>query len=244
MNLYKIGLLLLILTILLPTYSCNAEQNYPNCGELSSFYYANTSSELIDKMRTDAWKEEKNETQVERRLYLRNLNEIPFPSNVPFTYTSIDYGDGAHTVELYIQPHRRDHVTITCCYPRITYSYTYPDSGEKVDYIGSIEYTFYRVYIYHHQILQSVEDFYNIYYSKNFPDSRAEIINGDLYIQQKDVTLLYFDLNPGIGVVRFFNDTENSIAIPYEVLLPLCQWELIPVNPWERESVTDHVGWW
>ena len=56
--------------------------------------------------------------------------------------------------------------------------------------------------------------------------------------------VIIFDLNPGIGILEVGKRGNASVTIPYEVMLPLCQWELIPVNNTGWEDMTGWAGWW
>ena len=70
------------------------------------------------------------------------------------------------------------------------------------------------------------------------------MIDGKLYVRKGDSVKVFFDLNPGIGVVELQDSTDSLNDVSFEALLPLCQWKLVRIAPSERESVTDHVGWW
>ena len=206
--------------------ACKKEPEIPDCSPLTSSFLGNNANEFISQIRSDAGKKEKDEEQTERRAYLRNLREIPFPANVPFTYTPVDHGIGFHAIELTIQPYSRD------------------SFGESVTYTGSVYYSFYRVLIRNNRILQSVGEYYEACYSENPVADHAEMIDGNLYIREASFVKLYFDLNPGVGMVQLGSKFPEQIDIPYEELLPFCQWELIPMDSYERVTDTDHVGWW
>ena len=122
--------------------------------------------------------------------------------------------------------------------------YTSTETGEEVSRILWIQYRFYRVYLYENQILQSVKEYYEAYFSKIDRYNEGEMIDGKLYVRKGDSVKVFFDLNPGIGVVELQDSTDSLNDVPFEALLPLCQWKLVRIDPSERESVTDHVGWW
>ena len=53
--------------------------------------------------------------------------------------------------------------------------------------------------------------------------------DGKLYDEnvESGIQFLYFDLNPGIGEVRTFSRTSESVFLPYEYLEELCQYTMI-----------------
>ena len=231
------------LVMVMSMCACKKEPEIPDCSPLTSYFLGNNANELISQIRSDAGKMEKDEEQTERRTYLRNLREIPFPANVPFTYTPVDHGIGFHAIELTIQPYSRDHVCVEYRYPGATYPFV-NSLGESVAYNGSVFYSFYRVLIHNNRILQSVGEYYETCYSENQGADHAEMIDGNLYIRGTTSVQLYFDLNPGIGMVWLGSKFPEQTDIPYEELLPFCQWELIPMDSYEQVTDTDHVGWW
>lgn len=84
------------------------------------------------------------------------------------------------------------------------------------------------MYIYKNQILQSVGEYYESYFSKNDRYNEGEMIDGKLYVRKGDSVKVFFDLNPGIGVVELYSSTDSLNDVPFEALLPLCQWKLVP----------------
>ena len=64
---------------------------------------------------------------------------------------------------------------------------------------------------------------------KEFAHGSPLTEDGKLYDEnvESGIQFLYFDLNPGLGEVRTFSRTSESVFLPYEYLEALCQYTMI-----------------
>lgn len=233
--------LFLLLSVLLG--SCKKEPEIVVCGSRYLSFYGNQAIDAIDQLSQLRNQIKAEEAGEEALRWLKVLGEVPAPIEGLFATSQRDYGNGPFQVEMSAEYQYDQHFKIFYTYPRATLRITDPVTGEQTDYNCSIRYSFYRIYINRNRILQSVDEYHRYYDSELTNNDYREMIDGKLYVRDYNSDRLYFDLNPGIGVVEILND-RNDPAIPYETLLPLCQWELIPVDKADRENVTEHVGWW
>lgn len=238
--------LIFVLVMVMSMCACKKEPKIVVCGPTTYTFYADNAEAAVDRLFYHADQAEAFQDSEEVRRMMKSLEDIPTPKEGAFRLGVRDYGagDGPFSVIMDLRLQYQQHFLVEYAYPLATFSYTSTETGEEVSRILSIRYCFYRVYIYKNQILQSVGEYYESYFSKNDRYNEGEMIDGKLYVRKGDSVKVFFDLNPGIGVVELNDSTDSLNDIPFEALLPLCQWKLVRIAPSERESVTDHVGWW
>ena len=223
--------------------SCKQEPETPDCGPKTYTFYGNQATDAIDQLYEKRRKIKAEDSYDVAPRWLQQLKEAPVPATGLFRTTARDDGAKTYHVELSLVYQYNQHFEVDYRYPRAILPVTNSESGETTDYPCHIQYRFYRLYTYEHRILQTVDEYYQYYYSQLEEHRFGQMIDGKLYVSDAASDRLYFDLNPGIGVVEVL-DNRDGMNIPYETLLPLCRWELIPVYAPDRENVTEHVGWW
>ena len=241
----RLGSVLLLLALLAGVCSCKEVSDIVVCGPTTYCFYGDVAVDAINQLsqQRSTMKSEKRDALK----LLQSMQEVPAPVEGLFPTDARDVGEGPYHVELAMVYQGNSHFLAEYRYPRATLSFRDPDSGEQHELSCYVEYSFFRCILYHHSIMQTVEEYYESFY--NVQDWRGsvtyEMVDGMLYAVSGNYVWLYFDLNPGIGCIKVEKKREDeTVAIPYQALQPLCQWELIPIDPAMREDVTDHVGWW
>ena len=187
--------------------ACKKEPKIVVCGPTTYTFYADNAEAAVDRLFYHADQAEAFQDSEEVRRMMKSLEDIPAPKEGAFRLGVRDYGagDGPFSVIMDLRLQYQQHFLVEYAYPLATFSYTSTETGEEVSRILSIRYCFYRVYIYKNQILQSVGEYYESYFSKNDRYNEGEMIDGKLYVRKGDSVKVFFDLNPGIGVVELLS---------------------------------------
>ncbi len=223
--------------------SCKQEPETPDCWADNYSVYGNQAVDAINQISQMREKERPADWQAESWRFLKALKELPAPAEGLFPTTARDYGEGPAHVNVALEYLGNQHFEVSYLYPLATLRIADPESGETVDRHCGVRYSFYRMFTCQNRILQSVDEYYEYYYCGYRKGTYGEMNDGKLYVSDSSGDRLYFDLNPGIGVVEV-ERREADPVIPYETLLPLCRWNWIPINTADRENVTEHIGWW
>lgn len=246
----RVGLAgLALLALLAGVCSCK-KQEIIVCGPTVFLYYGNTASEAVGKLEAEQNKPRKElakkyETDAVLTDFLE-LNVLPAPKDGLFKGIPMDYEVGEFCLEMTLVSSQRHHFEVHYNYYQAELKLPGETEGEEVDFNCGIRYTFYRALIYRNQIIDTVEEYERLYadVAPLLQGATVERIDGNLYVRHPEQEIMIFDLNPGIGILEVGKRGNASVTIPYEVMLPLCQWELIPVNNTGWENMTDWAGWW
>lgn len=217
--------------------ACKKEPKIVVCGPTTYTFYADNAEAAVDRLFYHADQAEAFQDSEEVRRMMKSLEDIPAPKEGAFRLGVRDYGagDGPFSVIMDLRLQYQQHFLVEYAYPLATFSYTSTETGEEVSRILSIRYCFYRVYIYKNQILQSVGEYYESYFSKNDRYNVGEMIDGKLYVRKGDSVKVFFDLNPGIGVVELQDSTDSLNDVPFEALVVLCKIAVLNITKAESD---------
>ena len=229
--------LIFALAIVTSMYACKKEPKIVVCGPTTYTFYADNAEAAVDRLFYHADQAEAFQDSEEVRRMMKSLEDIPAPKEGAFRLGVRDYGagDGPFSVIMDLRLQYQQHFLVEYAYPLATFSYTSTETGEEVSRILWIQYRFYRVYLYENQILQSVKEYYEAYFSKIDRYNEGEMIDGKLYVRKGDSVKVFFDLNPGIGVVELQDSTDSLNDVPFEALVVLCK--IAVLNTTKAESV-------